>query len=399
MVETDARAASAAIARGESFASSASSAPSASTQTRRHDGALRDDRAPLRRRAHRAATRRAARTAPGARARRRADPRTARARAPDRRSPGLVEKVSGAVVERAHAGRVQVRVRANAGRSTQRRATQREPPAHATAFHRKNTPPQRDPARRRHAAVFVPSRSGGPCRSRSRARAGSRSRPRSRRCRGARSAPPAAPCRARGRGRSRRLRRAAPATTSGGRSSNITAAPSITADAAIPYSTPGQRHAEQAEHSAERHHERERDGQHPDRRRAELRAPQPDRDHRQHVVEPRDRMREAGERSRSACARLRVRGRERSRQNEQHAARIAAPSISATPLDRPERAERADRVARQRLDPARPAHLEHAERALEREDQRDEAELAELDADVEADQRERQVAARQAAPR
>src|SRR5215472_3600274 len=65
-------------------------------------------------------------------------------------------------------------------------------------------------------------------------------------------------------------------------------------------------------------------------------------------------------------------------------------------LNRPECAERSDGVSGQRLHPSRPANLQDAEGALQRKDQRDETELAELDADVEADERQRQFMPRQA---
>jgi hypothetical protein len=47
----------------------------------------------------------------------------------------------------------------------------------------------------------------------------------------------------------------------------------------------GEVYADEAEKSAECHHERECDRQHPQRRRTELRTPQSDRDHRRDVVE------------------------------------------------------------------------------------------------------------------
>ena len=58
-----------------------------------------------------------------------------------------------------------------------------------------------------------------------------------------------------------------------------------------------QRHSHQSQHSAESHHHRKRDRQNPNRRSAELRAPQTDRNHRQHVIESRDRVTKAGEES------------------------------------------------------------------------------------------------------
>ena len=63
----------------------------------------------------------------------------------------------------------------------------------------------------------------------------------------------------------------------------------------MPYSMPGERHAHQPEHPAEGHDHRKRDGQNPDRRRTELRAPQADSNHRKHVIEPGDRMRKPAE--------------------------------------------------------------------------------------------------------
>ena len=58
----------------------------------------------------------------------------------------------------------------------------------------------------------------------------------------------------------------------------------------------GQRHTEDAEHAAERHHQRKHHRQDEDRGRAEKRAPQPDRHHRHRVVEAKQRMRQtAGE--------------------------------------------------------------------------------------------------------
>jgi hypothetical protein len=56
-----------------------------------------------------------------------------------------------------------------------------------------------------------------------------------------------------------------------------------------------QRDAEQAEEPTERHDQREGYRQEPQRRCAELRAPQADRDHGEHVVEPGDRVRESGQ--------------------------------------------------------------------------------------------------------
>jgi hypothetical protein len=52
----------------------------------------------------------------------------------------------------------------------------------------------------------------------------------------------------------------------------------------------GKWHANESQHSAKCHHYRERDRQQPDRGRAELRAPQSDRNHRHDVVQSRYRM-------------------------------------------------------------------------------------------------------------
>ena len=104
----------------------------------------------------------------------------------------------------------------------------------------------------------------------------------------------------------------------------------------------GQRHADQAEHAAEGHHHRERDGQQPDRRRAELRAPEPDRDHRQHVVEAGDRVAQAGEEALRAA--LPRRGRRRAR-GQQRDARAKARTAARTPA----RAARAARVGSSRV--------------------------------------------------
>src|SRR5262249_40292935 len=60
---------------------------------------------------------------------------------------------------------------------------------------------------------------------------------------------------------------------------------------------PRQRNVEQTEDAAQRHQHREGHRQKPQRGRAELGAPQSHRDHRQDVVEPRDRMAHAGEKA------------------------------------------------------------------------------------------------------
>ena len=175
----------------------------------------------------------------------------------------------------------------------------------------------------------------------------------------------------------------------------------------------GQRHAHEPEHAAEGHHHRERHRQQPHRRRAELRAPQADRHHRQHVVEAGDRVVESGEQALGAAL-LGVRPRERAaraltsearRPRPQRCSRLARSSDGAhrapreqhqRPLDRPVRPERPHRVARQVLDEPRPAHLEDPERALEQDHEQNERDLADLDAHVEEQQRERDLGLRQA---
>src|SRR5271165_537628 len=62
----------------------------------------------------------------------------------------------------------------------------------------------------------------------------------------------------------------------------------------------------------------------------------------------------------------------------------------------PKGPERPDRVSGQSFRPSRPAHFEYAKRAFQRQYQADEAELAEFDADVEADECQRQLMTRQA---
>ena len=171
----------------------------------------------------------------------------------------------------------------------------------------------------------------------------------------------------------------------------------------MPISTPGSGNAEQAEESAERHHERKRHGQEPDRGRAELRAPQSDRDHREHVIEPRHRVQESGEET----GRL------------PRAARGRAP---ATPRTRGRR-RRCNRIARNSHQPpstistirwivqnapsepttyagsssARRDQWTSSTRKCTRheQDQRDECELADLDADVEHEERERNILLRE----
>ena len=57
------------------------------------------------------------------------------------------------------------------------------------------------------------------------------------------------------------------------------------------------RHAHEPEHSAHRHDQRKRNRQHPDGGGAKLRAPQANGDHRQHVVQSRDRMKKSGQKT------------------------------------------------------------------------------------------------------
>src|SRR5262245_30731640 len=66
------------------------------------------------------------------------------------------------------------------------------------------------------------------------------------------------------------------------------------------------------------------------------------------------------------------------------------------PLDSPKRAQRSNHVTRQGLYPARPAHLQHAERMLQCQNEGDETELPEFDANIEADQCQRELMPRQA---
>ena len=58
-----------------------------------------------------------------------------------------------------------------------------------------------------------------------------------------------------------------------------------------------ERYAHQAEHSAERHHHRESHRQNPNGRAAQLRAPEADGNHRQHVIETGDGVLKAGEKT------------------------------------------------------------------------------------------------------
>ena len=79
------------------------------------------------------------------------------------------------------------------------------------------------------------------------------------------------------------------------------------AEAAIPSSMPGSGTPASASMPPDRHHQRERHRQHPDRRGAELRAPEADGDHGEDVVESRDRVTEPDEEA-GGLARCDVRG-------------------------------------------------------------------------------------------
>ena len=162
------------------------------------------------------------------------------------------------------------------------------------ALHRNPTPASATatPATR---SASCPPASGGSGRRRCPARAGSRSRPRSRCCRRARSAPAGSSVPCAWPWKIGEERRPAPPRPKrrprlGGTISAEQHRRERDADLDA-----GQRHAEEPEHAAERHHHRERHRQQPHRRRAELRAPQADRDHREHVVEPGERMAKTGE--------------------------------------------------------------------------------------------------------
>ena len=67
------------------------------------------------------------------------------------------------------------------------------------------------------------------------------------------------------------------------------------AETAIPISMPGIGTPDDTEHTAEGHHHRESDRQHPDRRGAQLGTPHADCDHGNDVVEPEDRMLDPGD--------------------------------------------------------------------------------------------------------
>ena len=68
-------------------------------------------------------------------------------------------------------------------------------------------------------------------------------------------------------------------------------------------------------------------------------------------------------------------------------------------LNRPERSQRADSIAGKCLCPMWPSEFQHVEGALHRQNQGDETELPDFDADIEAQQRQRQVLPRQAGAR
>ena len=85
-------------------------------------------------------------------------------------------------------------------------------------------------------------------------------------------------------------------------------APSNNAEAAMPNSTPGQRHADQPEETTERHHHGERHRQQPDRGRAQLRSPNAYGNHRENVVESGPRVPEPRHQSYGLAGRERARG-------------------------------------------------------------------------------------------
>ena len=97
------------------------------------------------------------------------------------------------------------------------------------------------------------------------------------------------------------------AIQSGGRAASATIKPSMAADTAMPISTPGSGTPSDAEHAADRHHQRKHDRQDEDRGRAEERAPQPDRHHRRDVIGPEQRMREAADEAAGHAAGMRQR--------------------------------------------------------------------------------------------
>ena len=68
-------------------------------------------------------------------------------------------------------------------------------------------------------------------------------------------------------------------------------------------------------------------------------------------------------------------------------------------LDRPERSERAHGISGKCLHPTWPAKFQQSEGTLQRQNESDETELPEFDTNIEADQRQRQLASRQAGAR
>ena len=81
----------------------------------------------------------------------------------------------------------------------------------------------------------------------------------------------------------------------------------------------GERNAEQSHHCAQRHHHRESDRQKPYRRSTELRTPQSDRDHRQHMIPARDRVMKAAHKAgRLPGLDVRPRARRRGERRQQH---------------------------------------------------------------------------------
>ena len=100
---------------------------------------------------------------------------------------------------------------------------------------------------------------------------------------------------------------------------------------------PRQGHAHQPQHPAEGHDHRERDRQQPHRRRAELRSPEADRHHRQHVVEPGDRVVQAREEALRAALLDVGPGERRPQRRERGSApptgRVRSPRIGSSPSD------------------------------------------------------------------
>ena len=118
---------------------------------------------------------------------------------------------------------------------------------------------------------------------------------RSRGCRPGRSLPPAARCRGRGRERSRMLPTTSAAAQSCGRHAPTTARPSTSADKAMPISPPGRGTPISPSAPPSAITIGNVTGRIQIAGAAELRAPESDRHHREHVIEPRQRMQQAGE--------------------------------------------------------------------------------------------------------